>query len=102
MFTLEITASAEEDLDSITDYLGFELSNPPAAMAFLDEVDRVGDELVEDPEMFPLCKDVRLADLGYRKATVRAYIMIYEIDYADQSIRILRFFHSSEDYANKL
>ena len=31
MFTLEITQSAETDLDKITDYLGFELSNPKAA-----------------------------------------------------------------------
>lgn len=41
MFTLEITQSAETDLDKITDYLGFELSNPKAALALLDEIDRV-------------------------------------------------------------
>jgi hypothetical protein len=35
MFTLEITASAEDDLDQITDYLGTTLANPPAATAFL-------------------------------------------------------------------
>jgi len=102
MFTLEITASAEEDLDSITDYLGFELSNPPAATAFLDEVDRVSDSLQDDPELFPLCRDSRLADLGYRKAVVRANVMIYEMDTTAQCVRILRFFHGSEDYVNKL
>ena len=36
MFTLEITQSAETDLDKITDYLGFSLSNPQAALALLD------------------------------------------------------------------
>lgn len=36
MFTLEITESAEADLDQITDYLGFSLSNPQAALALLD------------------------------------------------------------------
>ena len=45
MYTLEITASAESDLDQITDYLGCELANPPAALAFLDEVERVSDTL---------------------------------------------------------
>jgi len=102
MFTLEITASAEDDLDSITDYLGFELSNPSAVTAFLDEVDRVSDSLQDDPELFPLCRDSHLADLGYRKAVVRAYVMIYEIDTAVQCVRVLRFFHGSEDYVNKL
>ena len=36
MFRLEITESAEADLDSITDYLGFELHNPSAAETLLD------------------------------------------------------------------
>ena len=75
MFTLEITQSAETDLDKITDYLGFELSNPKAALALLDEIDRVSATLTDSPELFPLCSDSRLAEQGYRKAIVRAYIV---------------------------
>lgn len=102
MYTLEITESAEADLDHITDYLGFTLSNSEAALALLDEVDRVSSTLVDSPELFPLCSDFRLAELGYRKAIVRAYILVYEIDYAAQVVRVLRFFHGSENYVNKL
>ena len=102
MFTLEITESAEADLDQITDYLGFSLSNPQAVLALLDEVDRVSATLAGSPELFPLCSDSRLAELGYRKAIVRAYILVYEIDHAAHVVRVLRFFHGSEDYANKL
>mgnify|MGYP002626511627 CR=1 FL=1 len=102
MFTVEITESAEADLDQITDYLGFALSNPQAALAFLDEVDRVAATLACSPALFPLCSDSRLAELGYRKAVVRAYILVYEINHAAQVVRVLRFFHGSEDYANKL
>ena len=50
MFTLEITASAEADLDQITDYLGTTLANPPAALAFLDEVERISGTLVDTPQ----------------------------------------------------
>ena len=102
MYTLEITASAESDIDQVTDYLGNELANPPAALAFLDEVERVSDTLEETPELFPLCADSRLAELGYRKAIVRAYILVYEIDEALSVVRVLRFFHESENYAQKL
>ena len=102
MYTLEITASAEADLNQITDYLGKTLANPPAALAVLDEVDRVSDTLEETPELFPLCADPRLAELGYRKAIVRAYILVYEIDRQDQVVRVLRFFHESENYSGKL
>lgn len=102
MFGIEITANAENDLDQIVDYLAIRLANPPAAGALLDDIESVTDAIENDPEMFPLCKDDRLAELGYHKAIVRAYIMIYEIDASESLVRILRFFHSSEDYANKL
>ena len=102
MYTLEITASAESDIDQITDYLGNELANPPAALAFLDEVERVSDTLEETPELFPLCADSRLAEMGYRKAIVRSYILVYEIDRAARLVRVLRLFHESENYADKL
>ena len=102
MFTLEITESAENDLDSIVEYLGVQLANPPAAIALLDEVSLVGEQLSDMPNSFPLCKDLRLAELGYHKAVIRSYIMIYEIDDAEETVRVLRFFHGSEDYENKL
>lgn len=102
MFELEITESAESDLDQITDYLSVALCNPQAAVAFLDEVEHVSDVLADKPELFPLCSDSKLAELGYRKATVRAYILIYEIDADAEVVRVLRFFHESENYANKL
>lgn len=102
MFRLEITESAEADLDSITDYIGFELNNPQAAESLLDEIDRACDVIGFTPEVFPLCADARLADMGYRKVVVRSYIMIYEIDAEDESVRVLRFFHGSENYSAKL
>ena len=102
MYTLEITESAESDLDQITDYIGNVLANPPAASALLDEVEHISDTLETAPEIFPLCSDSRLAELGYRKALVRAYILVYEIDYDKQIVRVLRFFHESENYSNKL
>ena len=71
MFTLEITQSAETDLDKITDYLGFELSNPKAALALLDEIDRVSATLTDSPELFPLCSDSRLAEQGYERLLLR-------------------------------
>ena len=99
---LEITESAEDDLDQITNYLGTTLANPQAALAILDEIDHVSDTLESTPELFPFCADSRLAELGYRKAHVRAYILVYDIDKVTQRVRVLRIFHSSENYVAKL
>lgn len=102
MYTLEITESADSDLDRIMDYIGNVLANPPAALALLDEVERISDTLETTPEIFPLCSDSKLSELGYRKALVKAYILVYEIDYDKMRVRLLRFFHESENYSNKL
>lgn len=102
MFALEITASAESDLDQITDYLSRSLSNPQAALALLDDIERISEILEATPELFPLCSDSRLARLGYRKAVVRTYVLVYEIDRDGHIVRVLRFFHSLENYADKL
>ena len=100
MFTLEITEAAECDLDRITDYLCISLSNPQAALALLDEMDRLSDELESNPKAFPLCAADNLADLGYRKAILKSYIVVFEID--ENKVRVLRVFHSSENYSKKL
>ena len=102
MYAVEFTESAESDLGSITDYLSLHLCNPPAAEALLDELEGVIEHLSDTPEMFPLCADSRLADMEYRKAGVKAYLAVYEIDEDDAAVRILRFFHESEDYVSKL
>ena len=43
-----------------------------------------------------------ITDLGYHKAIAKSYIVVFEIDSDANAVRILRVFHSSENYANKL
>ena len=102
MYTLDITDAAEQDLDRITDYLGITLANPQAALALLDEVEKVNAELMSNPNIYPLCAAAHLADLGYHRAIAKSYIVVFEIDFDANAVRILSFFHSSENYANKL
>ena len=102
MYTLDITDAAEQDLDRITDYLGITLANPQAALALLDEVEKINEELVSNPNVYPLCAAANLANLGYHKAIAKSYIVVFEIDSDSNTVHVLRFFHSSENYANKL
>ncbi len=68
----------------------------------LDEITHISDALESTPEMFPLCADARLAELGYRKATAKSYVLVYEIDKDAKAVRVLRIFHGSENYVDKL
>ena len=102
------TLLANQDLDGIVSYIADDLENPAAAANFLDELDEcLGrlDELDEClgrlekmPLMYEQCQDVRLKGLGYRKARVGNYLMIYRVDESVKCVYILRFFYARRDY----
>ena len=98
MSKLLVSPVANRDLDSILSYLINELCNPQAAGNLLDEVESAYTALVENPEVFEMCRDQRLAELEYRKVQVGNYLMIYQYDSKLDEINVLRFFHESQNY----
>lgn len=96
------TAPASRDLAGILGYLAETLANPMAASALADEINACYDSLEQMPNLYALCQDVRLRKLGYRKVTIKNYIMIYRVSEANQSVYILRFFYGRRDYEKLL
>ena len=97
-YKIESTHSADQDLDSILSYIAGDLGNPIAAAHFLDEVDACYAHLEKMPLMYELCHDARLKSLGYRKALISSYVMIYRVDESAKTVYILRFFYGRRDY----
>ncbi len=96
------TETALEQLEGIVLYIRDTLVNPSAAVTFLNAIARCYDDLERMPQMYELCRDLRLRDLGYRKAVIKNYVMIYRIDEAAKTVYILRFFHGRQDYEKLL
>ena len=92
------TELGQKDLSSIVDYIVYSLENPSAAAALLDEVEACYDTLERHPMMFEACSDPYLKALGYRKAGIRNYIMIYKVHEPTQTVSIMRLFHGRQDY----
>lgn len=97
-YKISITDLALRDLESIVEYISMELGNSTAASAFLDAVDECYGNLKTMPLMFERCRDPRLRDLGYRRAVLKNYVMVYRVTEAEQTVYILRFFYGSRDY----
>lgn len=94
------TRQALRDLEGILSYIARTLDNPAAAAVFADEVEQCYDNLEQMPLMYELCRDPRLSALGYRKAVIRRYILIYRVSEAEQMVYILRFFSGRQNYAD--
>ncbi len=92
------TELAVQDLDSILSYIALSLANPAAASAFAAAVEDCYSSLEEMPFLFELCRDPRLRALGYHKAVIKNYVMVYKVDEDARTVNILRFFYGRQDY----
>lgn len=96
------TEHAQRDLSDIVDYIVSALENPSAAVSLLDEVAACYDNLERLPMMFEACRDPRLKSMGYRKARIKNYIMIYKVNESRRAVLVMRFFHGRQDYEKLL
>ena len=96
------TVYSEQDLDSILGYMIRELHAPQAATDFADAVGACYDRLSEMPALYELCRNPRLASQGFRRAVIKHYVMIYEIDEQEKAVLIHRFFYGSQEYEKYL
>lgn len=96
---VRLTASAEKDEAEIVEGLLY-MSGPAAARGFLDAADTAVKNLTRFPLMYPLVDEPRLRGLGYRKAFLGDYVMIYLV--GDGNVDIVRVFHQRQDYARLL
>ncbi|WP_027400317.1 type II toxin-antitoxin system RelE/ParE family toxin [Anaerovorax odorimutans] len=98
MYKLIVTKSAHEDLDNIISYIALQLSNPAAATNFVNEIEKCYDNLKRNPLMYELCYNMFLENQGYRKATIKNYVLIYKADESSKEVIIYRFFYGGRDY----
>ena len=95
---LHITAIAERDLIGAADYIEFNLHNPQAADALLDEADdRIG-SLADYPEQCSLVDDPVLQSWRIRFLTVKKYLAFYIVSEEKRTIFVVRFLHSKRDW----
>ena len=93
---------AAQDIAEILEYMIVSLNNPTAAAAFADELERCYDRLERMPMMYEACRDVRLRAMGYRKAVVQRYVLIYKLSEEEKTVSILRVFYGRQNYAETL
>jgi len=97
-YKLVVAASAEHDLDEIILYIAVNLGNPKAAAGFADALDEKYSELEEQPFMFELSRNAKLADRGYRRFVVNKYVVLYLVNEERREVSISRIFYGKRNY----
>ncbi len=99
---LFIADEAKNDIDSIVSHIVNVLKNPTAAKNLLTQIESVIDAISLNPLAFPLCLDKRLKAKGYRKVSVKNYIVFYRVNAEKNTVYILRVIYGRRNYINFL
>ncbi|WP_077532499.1 type II toxin-antitoxin system RelE/ParE family toxin [Massiliimalia massiliensis] len=101
-YKIEITKRAEWDLDQIVAYIAVNLENLPAATRLIDSIENCYRILETLPKSYSYCHAEAFRSMGYRKAVIDNYLMIFRIDEEEKTVYILRFFYGAQDYEKLL
>ncbi len=92
------TDAFQRDLDAVIAYIILSLENKAAAASLLDAIEKSYGELERMPLMYEACRDPYLKELGYRKAGIHNYIIVYKVDEGRKIVTLMRLFHGRQDY----
>lgn len=95
---MELSDSAEHEIDSIVEYIAKDLANPAAAGGFIDAVLEKIAEIKRHPYMYELSRNEMLAKRGYRRMVIDNYIALYLVDEHRHVVDIARVFYGKREY----
>jgi toxin ParE1/3/4 len=99
VYDVQMTEPADRDLEDIIGYIAKKLSNPGAAVGFLEEFLRQKGFLSDSPYMFPLCSNDRLQNEGYHRVLInKNFIALFLIDDENKKVTIMRIFYAKRNY----
>ena len=94
------SAKAEQDLHSLSEYIGNNLHNVIAAHNIVEKLLRLSQKLSTFPEMGASLKTVDSRLGGFRYLIADNYILIYKI--ADEEVSIVRILYAKSNYVHLL
>ena len=100
-YKIEQSNVSIQDFIGILDYLTETLFSPTAARHFSNALEVCYNRLIDNPIIYPLCRDEILAMKGIRLAPVMSCIVFYAVDTEKRIVRIHRVLHGTMDYTQQ-
>ena len=102
IYKLITTDEMNELLDKRIDYLVNILNNKQAAEHLLSEIEKIYDNLEQNPWIYRESQDPYMQAFHYREAKIphMDYLIVYKI--IEQNVYLLGIFHNLENYAETI
>jgi len=100
VYNLDISLAARKDSREILAYIKNKLFAPQAATNLADKFDECYKRLENNPYMYEVCRHPKLKELGFRRAVIKNYILLYQVFEENNLVIVNRIFHGKRDYPN--
>jgi mRNA-degrading endonuclease RelE of RelBE toxin-antitoxin system len=98
MFKLIFSRTVNSDIVSSLSYIKNVLKAPMAAKDHYEELEKIYEQLKENPFSRPLVHNTFLSAKGIRFIKVKNYMLIYQINEAEQTVFLYRFMYCKRDW----
>ena len=99
-YTVNVTATAERELDRALSYIAEKYASPQAMLTLLEEFDTAQETLRSYPSLYSVHKAASEATgRQIRKIRVKNYGLFYHIDKERHEVQVYSFLHSRQDAA---
>ncbi|MCR5781968.1 MAG: type II toxin-antitoxin system RelE/ParE family toxin [Clostridia bacterium] len=100
-WTVFYSAKAKQDLQSIYEYIAFDLWSPDTAEAQIKRIDEMIQSLDAFPFRHPVNDTEPLKSKGFRSVAVGNYVIIYLPQEKDCTVTIYRIIYGGRDLTNQ-
>ena len=97
-YRVDVSEPAENDLRDIVRYIASQLSAPVSALHMMELLEEAMAGLSDMPQRCPLVADERLSQMGYRKLTVKNYVVFFFIDEKNKVVDVERILYGRRDW----
>ncbi len=97
-YKILVSEHYHQDVRSILSYMIHDLKAPVAAANFLDDVEETVHGLKDMPDRLELVKDETLRNAGYRKCTIKDYLLFYKVFEKEKTVRIYRLIYGRRNW----
>ena len=90
-YKIVFNASFYSNLNRALNYISNDLENPSAANKIMSKLTDVVSLLQENPMLYPLYHNKKLAKQGFRYTVISKYLLFYKVHEEDQTVELSRF-----------
>jgi toxin ParE1/3/4 len=97
-YKVDVSTPAESDLNDIVRYISAQLTSPVSAYHLMEIFEEAMMSLSDLPQRFPLIEDELLSLLGYRKISVKNYVVFFCVDEINKVVNVERILYGRRDW----